>query len=296
LIDRAGLAVDEAQRNGGGLVRHYNAELNRSSARKLELGRELRRAVEREELEIHYQPLVDLPTQRVMGAEALLRWEHRFLGRISPVEFIPLAEEIGLMNTLGGWVLRMACRQLKEWIDMGLPPIRLSINVSQRQLASGDLAETVRAVLEETELDGQLLELELSEQGVLRNEPSILRQLAEIKEMGVRLAVDDFGTGNSAIAYLKRFPLDALKIDQSYVRGVADSKDDAAIASATIAMAHQLELNVIAEGVEDRHQLDFLRGCGCDQYQGFFFSPAVPANEFGRLLDALLADGPRVSA
>jgi EAL domain-containing protein (putative c-di-GMP-specific phosphodiesterase class I) len=200
------------------------------------------------------------------------------------------------MGTLGGWVLRTACRQLRSWIDQGLPPIRLSINVSRRQLVGGELAALVREVLDETGLDGRLLELELSERGVLRSEPAILRELADIKEMGVRLSVDDFGTGNSAIAYLKQFPLDALKIDQSYVRGVVGSKDDAAIASATIAMAHQLELDVVAEGVEDPHQLDFLLGCGCDHYQGFLFSPAVPAPDFGRMLGAMLSKSPRATA
>ena len=276
--------MNEAKRNGGGLVKPYSMALDRDTVRRVQLGRLLRSAVEREDLKLYYQPLVDLTDQRVLGAEALLRWEHPELGPVSPAEFIPLAEESGLMVRLGKWVLRTACRQLREWVDQGLSPLRVAINVSLCQLVRGDLAAAVREVLEETGVDGSMLELELSERGVLRADPVVLRQLADIKEMGVRLAVDDFGTGNSAIAYLKRFPLDTLKIDKSYVRGVAASEHDAAIASATIAMAHQLRLDVVAEGVEHTEQLDFLRECGCDEYQGFLFSPAVPPGEFGRLL------------
>jgi EAL domain-containing protein (putative c-di-GMP-specific phosphodiesterase class I) len=181
-------------------------------------------------------------------------------------------------------VLRTAWRQARDWRDQGLPLRRLAVNVSLCQLVRGDLAQLVREVLAETGVEASLLELELSERGVLRSDPEILRQLRAIRAVGVRLAIDDFGTGNSAVAYLKQFPIDVLKIDQSFVRGVASSSEDAAITSATIAMARQLGLRVVAEGVEEAGQMDFLRRNGCREYQGFLFSPAVPAEAFAKMM------------
>jgi EAL domain-containing protein (putative c-di-GMP-specific phosphodiesterase class I) len=212
---------------------------------------------------------------------------------VPPAEFVPLAEEAGLMLGIGSWVLRTACRQVRSWLDQGLRPKRIAVNVSLCQLIRGDLSQLVRECLNETGIDPALLELELSERGVLRSDPEVLRQLHAIRAMGVRLAIDDFGTGNSAVAYLKQFPIDVLKIDQSFVRGVAESSEDAAITSATIAMARQLGLRVIAEGVEEPGQMDFLRRHGCSEYQGFLFSPAVPAQEFAELLKHGL--GPRLA-
>ncbi len=284
LLQHAELAMGEAKRQGGGLVRLYSRSLNGAAERSLELNRLLRAAFERGELELHYQPLVEFASRKVLGAEALLRWQHGDLGHVPAEEFVPLAEEAGLMVPIGTWVLRSACRQLRAWLDEGLPPIRMAINVSLCQLVRADLAEAVAEVLAETGVPPSLVELELSERGVLRSDPDILRQLKEIKEMGVRLSVDDFGTGSSGITYLKRFPLDTLKIDQSYVTGVVASDNDAVIASAIIAMAHRLRLNVIAEGVEEEPQLEFLRECGCNEYQGFLFSKALPPDEFRRLL------------
>jgi EAL domain-containing protein (putative c-di-GMP-specific phosphodiesterase class I) len=299
LIQHAELAMNEAKRQGAGLVRFYSASMDAGTERSRRIESLLRKALRNEELEVYYQPLLELDGQQVVGAEALLRWQHPELGPISPAEFIPIAEQSGLMVELGRWVLGRACHQLRKWIDHGLAPIRMAINVSRRQLVDADFAATVQQVLDETGLDPALLELELSERGVLRDEPALRRQLQELKSIGVRLAVDDFGTGDSAIAYLKRFPLDSLKIDRSYISGVAQGEDDAAIASAMIAMAHKLHLEVVAEGVEDRVQLDFLNGCGCDTYQGFFFSPAVPATEFPALVDsrdpALVGSGALVS-
>jgi diguanylate cyclase (GGDEF)-like protein len=286
LIQHAELAMNEAKRQGAGLVRFYKESMDAGTERSRLIESLLRKALRNEELEVHYQPLLDFAGQQVVGAEALLRWQHPELGPVSPAEFVPIAEQSGMMVDLGQWVLRRACRQLREWIDQGLAPIRMAINISRRQLVDADFAATVKQVLEETDLDPALLELELSERGVLRDEPALRRQLEELKAMGVRLAVDDFGTGDSAIAYLKRFPLDSLKIDRSYISGVARGEDDAAIASAMIAMAHKLHLEVVAEGVEDRNQLDFLSGCACDTYQGFLFSPAVPAAAFPALLES----------
>jgi diguanylate cyclase (GGDEF)-like protein len=284
LLRHAESAMKDAKRHGGGLIRIGRDLGDEGDERKLRIGRHLRGAIDRDELEVHYQPLVNLDTQQVVGAEALLRWEHPELGRVSPAEFVPLAEEAGLIDGIGRWVLSTACRQLRAWQDEGLSPIRISVNISAQQLLRGDLAEVVADALRETGVDGKMLELELSERGALRADRSTLGQLAALKEMGVRLSVDDFGTGNSAIAYLRRFPLDALKIDRSYVKGIELSENDAAITSAMIAMAHKLRLVVVAEGVEEAGQLEFLRECQCDQYQGYLFSAALPANRFREML------------
>jgi EAL domain-containing protein (putative c-di-GMP-specific phosphodiesterase class I) len=241
-------------------------------------------ALDRGELALHYQPLVEGAEAAVTAAEALLRWESPELGSVPPSEFVPLAEEAGLMMQVGSWVIRTACQQVRAWRDAGLPAPRVAVNVSLCQLVRGDLAQVVKDALEESGIGAELLELELSERGVLRSDPDIIRQLHAIKALGVRLAIDDFGTGNSAIVYLKQFPIDVMKIDQSFVAGVGRSAEDAAITSATIAMARQLGLRVVAEGVEEPHQVEFLRRHGCSEYQGFLFSPPVPASDFAELL------------
>jgi EAL domain-containing protein (putative c-di-GMP-specific phosphodiesterase class I) len=244
----------------------------------------LRGALENNQLVLHYQPLVDFKSGRIVGAEALLRWDHPDLGRVPPLEFIPVAEETGLIVPIGSWVLHSACSQLKRWIDEGLPPIRMAVNVALCQLQKGDFAPIVRDVLDDVGLDPRRLELELSERGVLRSDPEIVHQMNEIKAMGVRLSVDDFGTGQSAIAYLRGFELDVLKIDRSYVKNLERNEDDVAITSAIVAMAHRLRLAVIAEGVESEEQSRVLKEWGCDEFQGYLFSPALPAAEFRRLL------------
>jgi EAL domain-containing protein (putative c-di-GMP-specific phosphodiesterase class I) len=227
----------------------------------------------------------------VSGAEALLRWPEPDLGWVPPAVFVPIAEETGLMVRIGEWVLRESCRQLRSWIDSGMPPVRMAVNVSRCQLEHGRLLSAVSSALRDARLPAELVELELSERGVLRSDPEILRQLHAIRALGVRLAIDDFGTGNSAVVYLKQFPIDVIKIDQSFVRGVATSSEDAAITSATIAMACQLGLRVVAEGVEEPRQMEFLRRHGCSEFQGFLFSPAVPAGTFAGLLRSGLGTG-----
>jgi len=283
MLQKAELAASEAVQNGIA-IRFYGQSSHRVTERSRAITRLLPNALARGEFQLHYQPLVEDRAVRVSAAEALLRWESPELGTVSPSEFVPLAEEAALMVGIGSWVLRTACRQVRTWRDQGLPPTRIAVNVSLCQLVRGDLAQVVREVLGETGVDPSLLELELSERGVLRSDPEILRQLRAIRALGVRLAIDDFGTGNSAVAYLKQFPLDVLKIDQSFVRGVGTSSEDAAITSATIAMARQLGLRVVAEGVEEEDQMEFLRRNGCREYQGFLFSPAVPADVFAAML------------
>jgi diguanylate cyclase (GGDEF)-like protein len=283
MLQKAELAACEAVETGVA-VRFYGQTSHRVTERSRAITRLLPNALARGEFQLHYQPLVEDAAVRVSAAEALLRWTSPELGAISPAEFVPLAEEAGLMVGIGSWVLRTAWRQVRAWRDQGLPLSRLAVNVSLCQLVRGDLAQLVREVLVETGIDPSLLELELSERGVLRSDPEILRQLRAIREVGVRLAIDDFGTGNSAVAYLKQFPIDVLKIDQSFVRGVATSSEDAAITRATIAMARQLGLRVVAEGVEEAGQMDFLRRNGCREYQGFLFSPAVPAEAFAKMM------------
>jgi diguanylate cyclase (GGDEF)-like protein len=290
MIQKAELAACEAVETGAA-VRFYGQSSHRVTERSRAITRLLPNALARGEFQLHYQPLVEDSAVRVSAAEALLRWNSPELGAVSPSEFVPLAEEAALMVGIGSWVLRTACRQVRAWQEQGLPPTRIAVNVSLCQLVRGDLAQLVREVLAETGIDPSLLELELSERGVLRNDPEILRQLRAIRALGVRLAIDDFGTGNSAVAYLKQFPIDVLKIDQSFVRGVSSSSEDAAITSATIAMARQLGLRVVAEGVEETGQRDFLRRNGCSEYQGFLFSPAVPPEAFAEMLRSGLGAG-----
>jgi diguanylate cyclase (GGDEF)-like protein len=283
ILQKAEVAACEALESGGA-IRFYGQSSHRVTERSRGIIRLLPHALSRGEFQIYYQPLVEDPASRVAAAEALLRWDSRELGHVLPSEFVPLAEEAGHMVDIGSWVLRTVCRQIRAWREQGLPPCRIAVNVSLCQLARGDLAQLVRDCLDETGIDPSLLELELSERGVLRSDPEILEQLHSIRGLGVRLAIDDFGTGNSAVAYLKQFPIDVLKIDQSFVRGVANSSEDAAITSATIAMARQLGLRVVAEGVEEKSQMDFLRRHGCSEYQGFLFSPAVPPEAFAELV------------
>ena len=283
LLQWADLAAAEAVENGGA-IRFYGQSSRRVTERSRAITRLLANALARGEFHLHYQPMVEGPAKQICAAEALLRWDSPELGAIAPSEFVPLAEELGLMVPIGSWVLRTACEQARSWIQAGLPTTRIAVNVSLCQLVRGDFAQVVRECLDATGIDPLLLELELSERGVLRSDPDILRQLHAIREMGVRLAIDDFGTGNSAVVYLKQFPIDVLKIDQSFIRGVAHSSEDAAITSATIAMARQLGLRVVAEGVEEQSQMDFLYRHGCSESQGFLFSPAVPADMFAELL------------
>ena len=283
MMQKAELAAYEAIKNGRA-ISFYGQTSRHMTERGRAITRLLPNALARGDFKLHYQPFIEGESLRIRAAEALLRWDCPDLGPVSPAEFVPLAEESGLMVSIGTWVIRTACRQVRQWLDAGLPLQRIAINVSLCQLVRGDLAQVVRECLDETGIDPSLLELELSERGVLRNDPDILRQLHAMRQLGIRLAIDDFGTGNSAVAYLRQFPIDVLKIDQSLVRGVSNSAEDAAITSATIAMARQLGLRVVAEGVEEQGQMDFLIRHGCSEYQGYLFSPAVPPEVFAELV------------
>jgi len=265
-------------------VRFHNEANYQHHAGSLPIHRCLLTALARGEMHLHYQPLIDRREGRVTAAEALLRWDSPELGRVAPATFVPVAEESGLMVQVGTWVLGQACRQLRTWINQGLPAIRMCVNVSLCQLVRSDLVRVVRETLAETGIEPGLLELEISERGVFHSDPEILRQLHELKKLGVRLSLDDFGTGNSAIACVKHFPIDTIKIDRSFVSGVTSSASDAAIAGATIAMARQLGLDIVAEGVEQGAQLEFLSRHGCENYQGYFFSEPIAATAFGELL------------
>jgi len=286
LLQNTELATIDAKRSGGSMFRFYNPSFNQLAKKNLELDRLLRKSLECHEFSLSYQPIVNVKDCRIVGAEALLRWNHPEFGRVPPLDFIPVAEETGLMVPIGAWVIRTACEELKSWIDAGLAPMRMSVNVALCQFLRGGLTEVVEGILKDIGVPPELLELELSERGVLGKSAEILRQLNAIKELGIRLSVDDFGTGDSAIAYLKGFDLDVLKIDRSYIRGIPHNDDDTAIASAMVAMAHKLRLKVVAEGVEKMEQLETLRSWGCDEFQGFMISPPVPSAEFRELVDA----------
>lgn len=247
---------------------------------------DLRRAIEREELSLAYQPQVDLETWEISGAEALLRWQHPEHGEIPPAHFIPLAEETGLILPIGKWVLAAACAQQVAWARAGLPPVSVAVNLSPSQFRDSGLLTDLDAILADTGMDPAQLELEVTESVIMFNVDQAMEKLNGIKARGVRLAIDDFGTGLSSLSHLKHFPVDTLKIDRSFVRELGTSADDRAIATTIIAMGNTLNLGIVAEGVETRQQGDFLREHGCQRMQGYYFSPPVPAEQFAELLCA----------
>lgn len=284
LLQNAEIAMYRAKDLGRNGFQFYKTEMNAQVNERLSLESWLRRAVDRKELSLHYQPQLDLRTNRVIGAEALIRWQHPKLGMIPPGKFIPLAEQTGIIVPIGEWVLRTACAQNKAWQDAGLPPITIAVNISARQFREKGLVKTIADILGETRLDPRYLELEVTEGVIMHDAEEVIRILQQLKSMGVKLSIDDFGTGYSSLSYLKRFPVDRLKIDQSFVRDVTSNSDDAAIALAVINLGHSLDLRVIAEGVETEEQLKFLRGHHCDEKQGYLFSKPIPAEDFTKLL------------
>lgn len=292
LLRRAQTALRCAKAARRGSYRFYALEMSVDAEARVSLENDLRRALELGQLQLHYQPKVDIGTNRVRSAEALLRWNHPTLGMVPPSSFIPLAEETGLIVPIGEWVLREACSQVRTWIDSGMSPVRMAVNLSAKQFRDADLAALVRSALNEAQLQPGYLELELTESAVMDDAEKSAATLQVLSTMGVHISIDDFGTGYSSLSYLRRFPLDKLKIDRSFVRDLMSNPDDASIVKAIISLAHNLRLRVVAEGVETAEQLNFLRELGCDQYQGFFCSPALPAPAFEALLQRLRGGRP----
>jgi EAL domain-containing protein (putative c-di-GMP-specific phosphodiesterase class I)/CheY-like chemotaxis protein len=284
LFDCAGKACDRARREGPAAVAYHNEAQGRWALERLTLEQSLKDAVANDELILYYQPRCAIDTCEVLGMEALIRWRHPHLGMISPAQFIPLAEETGLIVPIGEWVLREACRQNQAWRDAGLPPIRVSVNLSPVQFRSPDLFEIVQSALSDAGLAHEGLELEVTESMLMNDPRSTAAALRKLKDTGLHISIDDFGTGYSSLSYLKQFPIDALKIDQSFVRDVTSNPDDAAIATAIILMGHSLKLTVVAEGVETESQLAFLRVLQCNEIQGFLISQPLPPEKAVELL------------
>lgn len=284
LLRNADTAMYEVKKLGRNNHQFYSPEMNSQAKARLDLENSLRKAVKNEQLKLYYQPQLDCATGEIVSMEALLRWHHDDFGSMPLEQFIPLAEETGLIVDIGYWAVREACRQNKAWQDAGYAPMPVAVNLSMRQFEQRDLADDIMAILDETGLEPQWLELELTEGVFLHHVESARAMLASLKKAGVIISIDDFGTGYSSLSQLRRLPIDTIKVDCAFSQGVTEDPDDAAIVSSIIVLAHNLNLNVIAEGVESEAQLAFLREHGCNQWQGYLFSKALPAEAFEALL------------
>ena len=287
LLKHVDITTNHAKQLGGNTHQSYSSDMNAKGLERLSLESQLRKALERDELLLYYQPKVDVQTDQVVGAEALVRWRHPECGFLSPGEFIPLAEDVGLIAPLGEWVINAVCQQNKAWQSLGLPALCISLNVSSQQFRDPKLVRTILRALASSSLAPQYLKLELTESVIMENAKDNVAALHEIKRMGSKLSIDDFGTGYSSLSYLEQFPLDELKVDRSFIATVQSATDDAPIVSAIIAMAHSLGLTVVVEGVETKEQLAFLKQRGCDEYQGYLFSKPLPTDEFAELLQQM---------
>jgi diguanylate cyclase (GGDEF)-like protein len=286
LLMNAGVALSRAQSLGRNNYQFYQAEMNTRALERITMERDLHGAIENGELRLHYQPQIDISTRRIVGAEALIRWQHPKLGLLPPAKFIPMAEDTGLVLALGEWALRTACRQIGSWHQAGLTGIRVSVNVSPRQFQQKNFVETVAQVLAETKTDPTSLQLEITETSIMQSAEQVVTRLFELKQTGLTIAIDDFGMGYSSLGYLKRLPIDMLKIDRSFVSDATTDPDDAALVMAIITLAHNLRLHVMAEGVETEDQLRFLHLLRCDEGQGYLFGRAVsPELFFSRAID-----------
>ncbi len=286
LMKFADIAMYRAKEQGRNTYQFYSEKFNVHSVERLTLESQLRGALDRDELVLHYQPVIDARSGRIIGMEALVRWQNPQSGLLPPAQFISIAEDTGLIVPIGAWVLRTACAQQRAWMELGLPPVSVAVNLSPRQFAHRYLVEDVEHVLQETQCDTRYLELEITESTVMHNAPHAIELLGKLKELGIRIAIDDFGTGYSSLSYLKRFPIDSLKIDRSFVADVPHDTGNTAITRAILAMAHSLGLKVIGEGVETSEQQKFLRENGCEEMQGYYFSPPVGLTEATALLTA----------
>jgi diguanylate cyclase (GGDEF)-like protein len=286
LMTNADFAMYHAKENGRNNYQFFKSDMNARAIERQSVEGDLRRALERQEFVLHYQPKMNLGTGAIIGVEALIRWHHPQRGLVYPAEFIGIAEECGFIVPIGQWVLREACQQARAWQDAGLPPMCIAINTSAVELRAKDFVAGVGAILTETHMEARYVELELTETSLLQDSESTATVLQALKDMGVQLALDDFGTGYSSLSNLKRFPIDALKIDQSFVRDLITDADDTSIVTAVISMGKSLHMRVVAEGVETPEQFAFLREQSCPEGQGYYFSRPVVAGEFIQLLRA----------
>lgn len=291
LLKNAYTAMSRAKAQGKNAYQFFTQQMNTAVLKRLMLRNQLHRALERHELCLCYQPQIELRSHRIIGMEALLRWQHPEMGLLSPTQFVSVAEEMGLIVPIGEWVLKTACQQNQTWQASGLPPVRVSVNVSSRQFQHPYLLQMIKSILIDTCLNPIYLELELTESTLMEEEQDpksgTLATLSELRAMGIQIAIDDFGTGYSSLSYLKRFPVSTLKIDKSFVQDIGKDSDNAAITTAIIALAHSLQLSVVAEGVENPEQLAFLRYRQCEIAQGFLFSPPLSTEEMTHLLEQL---------
>jgi len=288
LLRCADTALYRAKEAGKNNYQYYTSDMNTRAFEFLLLEAGLRKALDNDELVVFYQPLISLENNKLIGMEALLRWKHPEKGMISPGDFIPLAEETGLIEPIGEWVLRAACTQNKKWQDAGYPPVKVSVNMSARQFSKKNITEQIGGILQETGLSPEYLGIEITESVIMQDVQSTIAKLKQMQKMGISLSIDDFGTGYSSLSYLKLFPIDDLKIDRSFVFNITSDSTDAAIAASVILLAHSMNLKVVAEGVETEEQLEVLRQQGCDYVQGFLFSRPIAAEEFVPFFDPLL--------
>ena len=292
LLKNTSAALFQARENGGGSYQFYSAGMNADAEKRLAMEQNLRRALEREEFEVYYQPKIDADSRKITGVEALVRWRHPELGMISPAEFIPLAEETGVIVPLGEWVLKQACTETRRLIEKGFE-LSVAVNFSLRQLHQDALVQKVQRILEETGLSGSYLNLEITESSLMRDMDTAIETLGDLRDLGIRISLDDFGTGYSSFGHLKRLPIDVLKIDRSFIRDVTTDADDASLTMAMISLGHNLRLKVVAEGVEDEDQVRFLDLLRCDEYQGYYFSRPLPLVELTSLLAQNSSNGNR---
>ncbi len=284
LISCADLALEIAKENGGNTHCFYTNELKKTNEEKLYIQHSIRKALKQNEFTVHYQPIVDIQTGNIVAVEALLRWFHPKRGWISPATFIPIAEETNLIQPLGDWVLRQVCEQSKVWRKKGLPHVQIGVNISIKQFLQADLVKHIEHVLHTYDLDPFCLKLEITESMAMHHVDYVLAQLQSLKSLGLQLAVDDFGTGYSSLNYLKKLPVDIIKIDRSFVQDMVKHSYDLSIVRAVIEVAHSLQMKVVAEGVETEQQLAILQREGCDRAQGYYFSKPLSAEQFEQLI------------